>query len=210
MERSRPGAGVPLAAAAAGLMLAGLALAGLMLAGLMLAGCGGRNGGGAEGGDGGGPVRADLPMAPDFAFEAYQGEQELGGRERRLSDVIALGKPIILNFWAAQCPPCQVEMPEFQEYYRKHRRDVLMLGVDVGALANLGLPEHALALLHALSITYPAVTTADGHVQEAYELLGLPATYFIDSAGRIAHTWTGLLTKEKLEELGGALIDAEP
>lgn len=191
MARSLRGMRVLLAAAAAGLLLAG---------------CGGRNGGG----DGARPVREDLPIAPDFAFEAYQGEKELGGRELRLSDVIARGRPIILNFWAAQCPPCQVEMPDLQAYYDKHRKQVLMLGVDIGALANLGLPEHALSLLHALSITYPAVTTADGHVQEAYELLGLPATYFIDSAGRIAHTWTGLLTKDKLEELGGALLDAEP
>ena len=43
-------------------------------------------------------MRAALPMAPDFSFEVYQGEQELGGRELRLSDVVALGKPIILNF----------------------------------------------------------------------------------------------------------------
>ncbi len=187
MERSRRGVRVLLAAAV----------------GLLLAGCGGK------GGDGGSPVQADLPMAPDFYFEAYQGEKELGGRELHLSDVVALGKPIILNFWAAQCPPCQVEMPEFQEYYDKHRRQVLMLGVDIGALAGLGLPEHAISLLHTLEITYPAVTTADEHVQKEYELLGLPATYFINSAGQIAHTWTGFLTKEKLEELAGALIDVE-
>ena len=43
-------------------------------------------------------LRAALPMAPDFSFEVYQGEQELGGRELRLSDVVPLGKPIILNF----------------------------------------------------------------------------------------------------------------
>jgi len=188
MERTRRGVRVLLAAAAAGLLLAG---------------CGGK------GGDGGSPVQADLPMAPDFYFEAYQGEKELGGRELHLSDVVALGKPIILNFWAAQCPPCQVEMPEFQEYYDKHRKKVLMLGVDVGAMQNLGKPEHALSLLHTLKITYPAVTTADAHIGSAYQILGLPATYFINSAGQIAHTWTGLLTKEKLEELAGALIEAE-
>ena len=190
MERSRSGVQVLLAALAAGLLLAG---------------CGGRGGDG----DGTGKQQADLPMAPDFSFEAYQGEKELGGRELRLSDVVALGKPIILNFWAAQCPPCQVEMPEFQEYYDKYRRQVVMLGVDIGALAGLGLPEHAVSLLHTLKITYPAVTTADEHVQKEYELIGLPATYFINSEGQIAHSWTGFLTKEKLEELAGALIDAE-
>ena len=189
MNRSRRGTRVLLAASAAALLLAG---------------CGGRGGG-----DGESPLQADLPMAADFYFEAYQGEKELGGRELRLNDVVALGKPIILNFWAAWCPPCQVEMPEFQEYYDKHRKQVLMLGVDIGALAGLGLPEHAVSLLHTLKITYPAVTTADEHVQAEYKLLGLPATYFINSAGQIVETWTGFLTKEKLEELAGALIDAE-
>ena len=40
-------------------------------------------------------------------------------------------------------------------------------------------------------------------------MLGLPATYFINSEGQIAQSWTGLLTKEKLEELAAALIEAE-
>ena len=154
-------------------------------------------------------MRAALPMAPDFSFEVYQGEQELGGRELRLSDVVALGKPIILNFWAAWCAPCQVEMPEFQEYYDQHREQVLMLGVDIGPKTEVGPPEQALSLLQTLKITYPAVTTADEHVQDEYKLLGLPATYFINSAGQIAQSWTGVLTKEKLEELAAALIEAE-
>ena len=64
----------------------------------------------------------------------------------------------------------------------------MMLGVDIGALAGLGLPEHAVSLLHTLKITYPAVTTADEHVQAQYKLLGLPATYFINSAGQIVET----------------------
>ena len=62
-----------------------------------------------------------------------------------------------------------------QEYYDKHREQVLMLGVDIGP------PEQAVSLLQTLKITYPAVTTADEHVQDDYKLLGLPATYFINS-----------------------------
>jgi len=180
-----------------------LRLLGCTVSALLVAACGGSAGGG------GANTVPDLPMAPDFAFEAYQGEKELGGRERNFSDVVALGKPIILNFWAARCPPCQVEMPEFQAYYQKHRKKVLVLGVDIGSISRLGLPEEALSLLHALKISYPAVTSADTHIAEEYELLGLPGTYFINSAGQIVDSWTGFLTKEKLEELAGDLIDAE-
>lgn len=154
-------------------------------------------------------VQADLSMAPDFAFEAYQGENELGGRELNFSDVVALGKPIILNFWAARCPPCQIEMPEFQAYYKKHQKRVIMLGVDVGSMVGLGLPEEALSLLRTLEISYPMVTSVDADIFETYELLALPGTYFISSAGKIVESWTGFLTKEKLEELAGSLVDAE-
>ena len=30
------------------------------------------------------------------------------------------GKPVIINFWASWCGPCQSEMPDFQEVYEKY------------------------------------------------------------------------------------------
>jgi thiol-disulfide isomerase/thioredoxin len=48
-------------------------------------------------------------IAPDFIV------YDIDGNEVRLHDY--LGKPIVLNFWASWCGPCQMEMPDFDEKY---------------------------------------------------------------------------------------------
>lgn len=46
---------------------------------------------------------------PDFKLVAYQGDDVLGGHETTFSTVFNQGKPVVLNFFAGQCPPCQGE-----------------------------------------------------------------------------------------------------
>ena len=45
--------------------------------------------------------------APDFTVTATDGS------EVALSSM--KGKPVILNFWASWCPPCQKEIPDLQK-----------------------------------------------------------------------------------------------
>ena len=146
--------------------------------------------------------------APDFAFVAYQGEAVLGGKELAFSGILQQGKPVALNFWAGLCPPCRLEMPEMQEVYDEYQDRILLLGVDIGPFAGLGSRDDGQALLRELKITYPAGTTFDAGVPQAYKLLGLPVTVFITPDGAIVKRWTGLLTKAKLIELVQELLAA--
>ena len=48
-------------------------------------------------------------MAPDFELTTLDGETI------KLSEF--RGQRVMLNFWAAWCPPCRTEMPDMQKFY---------------------------------------------------------------------------------------------
>lgn len=111
---------------------------------------------------------------------------------------------MVLNFWAGQCPPCRVEMPDLQAVYE----EIMLIGLDVGPFIGLGSREDGKALLQELEVTYPAGTTFESKVLTDYSVIGMPSTYFITPRGEIFDTWTGLLTMDKMVELVDALLEA--
>ena len=185
--------------------LGGKLLAVLLLGLLLPAAC---NRGEADGdGDSGTPAAsADLPQIGDFEIVAYQSGAELGGERVQFSDVLAQGKPVVLNFWAGLCPPCRAEMPEFQEVYDQFSDRILLLGIDLGPFTGLGTSDQGRALLEELGITYPAGTTEDASVVSRFQVLGMPTTLFVTPDGGITQKWTGILTREKLTELTEELL----
>ncbi|MCY3749748.1 MAG: TlpA disulfide reductase family protein [Chloroflexi bacterium] len=146
--------------------------------------------------------------APDFAFEAYQGADLVGGQTVQFSQILAAGKPVVLNFWAAQCPPCRVEMPEFDHAWQAARDRVLLVGLDVGPLINLGTRAEGEALAEELGVTYPVGTTSDATVMQRYKVLGMPSTLFITTQSQIHRQWTGILDQAATTEFMNELVQA--
>ena len=180
-----------------------IALLSLLLA-LAVIACGGDSGGdtATSGEDG-----ADVEKAPDFPIVVSQGQDVLGGEQVGMASLLG-GKPIVLNFWAAECPPCRAELPEFQKFYGEHRDEILVMGVDLGQFTGQGTPEQGRELLAELGVSFPAGYTEDSDVLPEYGVLGLPTTVFINANGSIHDKWTGALNEDVLIEKAKEMLES--
>jgi thiol-disulfide isomerase/thioredoxin len=151
------------------------------------------------------PVSVELEA--DFVIDLYQGEEVLGGSSVAFSEVLALGKPVVLNMWAGLCPICRNEMPELQEAHETYGDRVVFVGVDIGLFVGLGSKEDAVGLLDDLAVTYPAGSTPDAKIVRDYKVLGTPATYFVAPGGDIVERWNGFLTGDQLTKRVEELIE---
>ena len=149
------------------------------------------------------PAKDALP-ALEISF--YQGGDSFEGETALLSDVVGQGKPVVLNFWAALCPPCRIEIPDFQRVHEAREAEVTVLGLDIGPQQFLGTRDQGRELLAELGVEYPAGTTFSETVVRDYEILSMPTTVFIAADGSVFRTWSGLLTEEKLNEIIDELI----
>ena len=84
-------------------------------------------------------------LAPDFTV------YDLDGNAVQLSDFI--GKPIVLNFWASWCGPCQMEMPDFHEKYLQlgEKVNFLMINMTTGRETQ----ESAIAFIEKNDYSFP-------------------------------------------------------
>jgi thiol-disulfide isomerase/thioredoxin len=130
---------------------------------------------------------------------AYQGADLIGGERTDLHTVLGQGRPVVLNFFAGLCPPCRGEMPGFQEVWKRHQDEVIIVGADIGPFLALGSHADARRLLDELSITYPAAYVEDNPVQ-SFNIVGMPTTVLFDATGNEVGRHTGFVTEEQLEE----------
>ena len=130
------------------------------------------------------------PSAPDFTV--YDAERN----EVRLYDYI--GKPIVLNFWASWCGPCQMEMPDFQEKYLELGEDVQFLMINMtGGRETL---DSAREFTQEKGYTFPVLYDLDGEAAMMYGAYSLPTTYFIDAEGHAIARAVGAIDAATLQQ----------
>lgn len=146
------------------------------------------------------PDTEDSATEGSFTVVAYQREDLLGGSEIAFDSLLGRGRPVILNFWAAQCPPCLLEMPWFQAAHEQYEDGVLLVGVDVGPFTGLGSNEQGAELLSDLEITYPAVYAIDDEPLRQLKVTSMPFTMFFDADGEIVDWHGGILTEPQIQD----------
>ena len=117
--------------------------------------------------------------APEFQLKTLTGDTV------KLSDF--RGKKVMLNFWATWCPPCKAEMPDMEQFSKQLGDDTVILAVNIDPQLDVK------GFVNENKITFPILLDTDDKVNEAYQILSIPTTYFINSKGIIQNKYTGAM-----------------
>ena len=144
------------------------------------------------------PGEQDIPgqeaqrqRAPDFALTDWD------GNALRFSDIVAGGKPVVLNFWASWCPACRNEKPGFESVYRERGDDVkfVMLGLADGVRETV---ETGRRHIEANGFTLPVYFDTAREGARAHGIRFIPSTVFVDADGYIVTEVQGMVSEEAL------------
>ena len=120
-------------------------------------------------------------LAPDFALP------DQDGKLHQLSSL--RGKPVMINFWASWCTPCQAEMLAIERLHQKYMgQGFTILAVNSTHQDNR---QAAIDFSNQLGLTFNILLDEDGTVSEMYAVRALPTTYWIDSSGMVADVIIG-------------------
>ncbi len=133
---------------------------------------------------------AVLERLPEFAYPDLQGRLRHGSEWR--------GNILVLNFWAAWCPPCREETPLFVDLQEQYARDnVRFVGIaiddrePVADFADTYGVEYPILLgdLEAVALSHRLGNRNDA----------LPYTVVAEPGGRILARFTGGVSREQIE-----------
>lgn len=132
-------------------------------------------------------------LAPDFTLASFNGDTI------KLSDL--RGQVVIINFWASWCPPCREEAAYLEQTWQKYKdRGVFFIGIDYA-----DTDKEALAYIDEFDITYFNGPDMGTRISQAYNMQGVPETFYVDKNGELRGIHVGPLyyptLDEKIEQL---------
>ena len=102
--------------------------------------------------------------------------------------------PILVNFFASWCAPCEVEHPQLMALKAQ--------GVKIVGIAYKDAPANTQAFIGRLGDPFAArLVDRDGRAGLEFGVTGVPETYLVGSDGVIIAKHTGPLTPDAAEDL---------
>jgi len=123
---------------------------------------------------------------PDVALETVD------GAEVRLADDTA--RPMVVNLWFSNCPPCQRELQDFAEVHADVGDTVRFVGVD-----PFDTVDTMLRFAGARGVEYELLRDPERTFTNEIGVVAFPVTLFVDTDGRIVRQ-TGELDAGELRD----------
>ena len=126
---------------------------------------------------------APAPVAPAFSLPVLGHS----GQQVALSDYA--GRPLIVNFFASWCEPCQQETPLLARFYSTEHGRVAIVGLDENDVLG-----SAMSFTRKEGVGYPVGFDPEIIAASAYGVAGLPQTFFLNASHRIVDRVFGAVT----------------
>jgi cytochrome c biogenesis protein CcmG, thiol:disulfide interchange protein DsbE len=144
----------------------------------------------AAGGSGTSAGAAPDPAAPAFSLPALG---QSGPSGPKVSLAAYAGRPLIVNFFASWCEPCQTETPLLARFYRAEHGQVALVGLDESDVAG-----SATSFTRKEGVSYPVGFDPHTIAASAYGVVALPQTFFLNAKHRIVDRVFGAVTMADL------------
>lgn len=162
------------------ILFVGTALAGLAAIGALTVAV-------ADAGTGSHPPKRPVAAQP-FALGA------LGQPGRQVSLAAYAGRPVIVNFFASWCTPCQHETPLLASFYAAHHGQIQVIGID-----SNDTTAAALKFVQAEQVGYPVgADPFPAKTATSYGVLALPQTFFLNARHQVVRHIVGQVTAREL------------
>jgi thiol-disulfide isomerase/thioredoxin len=131
---------------------------------------------------------------------------DLDGKPIDLADL--RGKPVVVNLWWSQCPPCRVEQPDLNEAYDELGEHVSFVGINIRDSSV----DAARSYVRNHDVPYPSFYSPDGTALLPFagtlNPRSIPSTVVLDAEGRIAASVNGRVpTTQTLLDLVEKVLD---
>lgn len=128
--------------------------------------------------------------APNVSFKTIKGES---------IDMRALkGKPVLVTFWATDCPGCIEEIPHLIKLHQQFSSQ----GLSIIAVAmDYDPPNQVLAMSAAKQLPYAVALDPTGGLAQSFGNVQLtPTTFLIDKTGNIVLQKTGVFDLTDMQQ----------
>ena len=124
-------------------------------------------------------------LAPDISLKSYNDSLFV------LSEM--KGKVVLVNFWATWCGPCRMEIPDFNELYKKYNK----YGFDILGISLSDTKEQLINFAKVYEVEYPLLYGTFKEIDSITRSYGgipaVPWSFLIGIDGDIIKTYPGAI-----------------
>jgi thiol-disulfide isomerase/thioredoxin len=124
-------------------------------------------------------------LAPSFQLVGMDGNSyKIGGKRE---------KPMMLNFWASWCGPCQLEAPDLKNIYEKYKDRFDLYGINTTDKDDIADAEK---FVKKYKLPFPILLDKSGKVADQFRFFYIPTSFLVDRNGVVVEVINVVSPKE--------------